>query len=281
MSDVLKQWLKAKLTSLVSVQSASIGKEPDLVAHLWSGVRIRIYLIHQPVKTRAIKRAVQDASNIGVGTMFIVAANLLPPSGTRFIPDEWLQAIHALSGDQIYAFQHTKQGPELIQTHFEPMGGVAKWEMQYGPHFTFNRLRFYTLSTRPRFIKGTWLVADFDSPAFWKDNDYRRHQQKERMKRRRATGNTHWHHWEGFQTWRDSHRGDSNPNTPMKTYLDACYENLGVKPDADRDSVKSAYRKLVREFHPDVSELPKDEAESRFKILTEAYEYIKSANNWQ
>jgi hypothetical protein len=29
-----------------------------------------------------------------------------------------------------------------------------------------------------------------------------------------------------------------------------------------------------------VSQLPKDEAETRFKLLSEAYEYIKFTNSW-
>ncbi|MEQ8674361.1 MAG: J domain-containing protein [Aggregatilineales bacterium] len=286
MSEILKKWLKPKLDSLMSVQKTVIGSEPGLVTHLWSGVKINIYIIDEPVKTRAIKRALQEATNVGIGSMFIVAAHLLPTKGIQFIPEEWLQAIHILSGEQLYSYQFGKEGPELTQLHLEPLGGLGKWEVQQGPAFNFNRLRFYSLSTKTRFIKGTWMVADFDSPAFWKDNDYRRHQEKERQQRHRATGNTHWHTWEGFQTWNSENRTNGNGNSqsatssPLKSYLDQCYDFLGVKSDAGFDEVRAAYRKIARQVHPDVSELPKEEAEVRFRIVTQAYEYIKSANNW-
>jgi curved DNA-binding protein CbpA len=62
--------------------------------------------------------------------------------------------------------------------------------------------------------------------------------------------------------------------------LEQCYANLGVKPDASKDEVKSAFRKLAIEVHPDTSELPKEEAEMRFKALSEAYDYIKTVNDW-
>lgn len=51
------------------------------------------------------------------------------------------------------------------------------------------------------------------------------------------------------------------------------YEILGVKPDATDASIKSAYRKLARKFHPDVSK--EAGAEDKFKSVNEAYEALK------
>ena len=53
------------------------------------------------------------------------------------------------------------------------------------------------------------------------------------------------------------------------------YEVLGVKPDATADEIKSAYRKLARKFHPDVSK--EKDAEEKFKELQEAHEVLKDA----
>lgn len=50
------------------------------------------------------------------------------------------------------------------------------------------------------------------------------------------------------------------------------YRTLGVDRSADDKTVKSAYRKLARKFHPDVSRA-KDSAE-RFKEINEAYEVL-------
>ena len=51
------------------------------------------------------------------------------------------------------------------------------------------------------------------------------------------------------------------------------YDVLGVKPDASAEDIRSAYRKLARKFHPDVSK--EKNAEERFKDINEAYEALR------
>jgi molecular chaperone DnaJ len=50
------------------------------------------------------------------------------------------------------------------------------------------------------------------------------------------------------------------------------YELLGVAKDADKNEIKRAFRKLAREWHPDVSK--HDNAEEKFKEIKEAYEVL-------
>ncbi len=51
------------------------------------------------------------------------------------------------------------------------------------------------------------------------------------------------------------------------------YDILGVKPAASEAEIKSAYRKLARKYHPDVSK--EKGAEEKFKGVNEAYEALK------
>ena len=51
------------------------------------------------------------------------------------------------------------------------------------------------------------------------------------------------------------------------------FKILGVSRNATDKEIKSAFRKLARQFHPDLH--PHDErAESKFKEINEAYEIL-------
>ena len=54
------------------------------------------------------------------------------------------------------------------------------------------------------------------------------------------------------------------------------YEVLGVAKGANADEIKKAYRKLARQYHPDVNK--SHDAEPKFKELNEAYEVLSDDN---
>ncbi len=51
------------------------------------------------------------------------------------------------------------------------------------------------------------------------------------------------------------------------------YSILGVKQGDDEKTIKTAYRRLARKYHPDVSKEP--DAEAKFKDLAEAWEVLR------
>ncbi len=52
------------------------------------------------------------------------------------------------------------------------------------------------------------------------------------------------------------------------------YEVLGVGKSATPDDIKSAYRRLARQYHPDVAKENPKAAEEKFKEVSEAYEVL-------
>ncbi len=55
--------------------------------------------------------------------------------------------------------------------------------------------------------------------------------------------------------------------------MNELYQRLGVAPSATADEVKKAYRKLAKQYHPDLH--PDDpQAERQFKEINEAYEIL-------
>ena len=51
------------------------------------------------------------------------------------------------------------------------------------------------------------------------------------------------------------------------------YEVLGIGRDANEADIKKAYRKLAKQYHPDVNPGDKD-AEAKIKEISEAYEVL-------
>ncbi len=70
-------------------------------------------------------------------------------------------------------------------------------------------------------------------------------------------------------------------NGHPKNTLDDAYKTLGVKRDDDMNTIKKAYRKLVRQYHPDIiksqgkSEDYIKEATVKTQEINQAYETIK------
>jgi len=60
--------------------------------------------------------------------------------------------------------------------------------------------------------------------------------------------------------------------TPKHDY----YKTLGVERNADDDSIRKAYRKLARKYHPDLNPGDKS-AESQFKDVQEAYDVLSDS----
>ena len=58
----------------------------------------------------------------------------------------------------------------------------------------------------------------------------------------------------------------------MKTQTKDYYRLLGVRPDATVLLIKKAYRKLAKQYHPDVNDSP--DAAERFREITEAYDTL-------
>lgn len=56
----------------------------------------------------------------------------------------------------------------------------------------------------------------------------------------------------------------------MKNY----YEILEINKSASKDEIKSAYKKLALKYHPDKNINNKEEAEKKFKEVSEAYEVL-------
>jgi len=54
--------------------------------------------------------------------------------------------------------------------------------------------------------------------------------------------------------------------------VETYYDILGVSPEATPEEVRAAYRKLVKQYHPDIN--PDPDAQERFIAIQQAYETL-------
>jgi len=55
------------------------------------------------------------------------------------------------------------------------------------------------------------------------------------------------------------------------------YSDLGVSRGADQSEIKTAFRKLARQYHPDVNDAP--DAAEKFQTASRAYEILGNEEN--
>lgn len=82
------------------------------------------------------------------------------------------------------------------------------------------------------------------------------------------------------KTYRRSYSSSSSYSSSMSSYYTSkAYKILGVDKNASADEIKSAYRTLVKKYHPDKYATQgieaMEKAEEQFQIITDAYEIIK------
>ncbi len=278
MNAQIIRWFCDQFIAIDSVRAARPVPDDIITIHTWSGVVIHVHLLDEAPKARSIKRIVQENSRVGIGTLFVIDAEWVPADGARVQPEEGLLALHALFKDKLYTYRLEDGQPRVGQVHFRAYGRGEDQEVWYGPDVDIKHLPCYRIwVSAPQSIKGNWLIANFGSDAFWKQADYTTGRDAFRRAQNGSTGK--YYTWSN-PGWTDRGGGHVTHAEPPETQLDRSYKALGLTREASDEEVKAAFRRLALEVHPDVSKLPKDEAEARFKSVYDAYAFIKSANGW-
>ncbi|KAL4389958.1 hypothetical protein HN51_010891 [Arachis hypogaea] len=96
----------------------------------------------------------------------------------------------------------------------------------------------------------------------------------------------HWQNenegWVGGSNKQQSTADNKNPKNLLgESFADLLsassgshYEFLGVSADADLEEIKTAYRRLSKEYHPDTTSLPLKSASEKFMKLREIYDVL-------
>ena len=126
---------------------------------------VHIYLIENPSTVYEIRGIVAANSAVGTYSLFILWCDLLlPVHGARYRPNDWMQALLALHGDKIYAFD-AYFGDDLFifPVYFE--GYSVERTIRHGAAIDATRLLGETVVTQAPDIAGVWRVGSFEARA--------------------------------------------------------------------------------------------------------------------
>jgi len=251
--DVKQAFCEAEGHTIFQAHSA------DLVVDTWMGARLHVHLIRQTPKVRDLKATLKDNTARSVGTLFVVTPELLPAPAQGVKIEDWQEALWWLNDGWIYSYQLHDNGLRLIQVHMTPTPLAEHFDVWHMLDFAIESV---AVRTRDLYqgLKGQWFIADIASVG------YKRKINQERRNQR-------FHYQSKYTQQPKTH---TIPSDRLAAYFDM----LGVPADASERDVKSAFRRLAMRYHPDVSALPRQEAERLIKELLEAYEAIKDHYGW-
>lgn len=278
MSDTVARWIRAIFAVVPDVRGASTEPDPsvvfkshqaDVVVATWMGARLYVYIIQQNPKVRDIKNILRDNSRSGIGSIFIVDKRLLPESNKVVTLNDWTQAFYTLNDGFIYTYYIQDDELKITQAHFTPSNSKDAYRVWYLPEFNIEKVTVRRKEINSGNVKGKWYLGDIASP------DYKRRMNDERVNQR--------YHYRTKYTQEIPHnRRNSNGSTGYTndSRLEQYYQMIGVEKGASEKEIKAAFRQMALRVHPDVSALPRQEANERIKQLNEAYEYIKGYHGW-
>ncbi|MGB1286436.1 MAG: DnaJ domain-containing protein [Aggregatilineales bacterium] len=277
MPTTVQNWLRQQFRNSRDVRSTTLEPDngtishtyrPDLAIQTWMGAQLYVYLLLTEPKVRDIKNILRQNSRDSIGTLFFITEDLVPEDGNRGRLTDWQEALKVLTGGYVYSLMLIDGLLQPVQVHFTSDSTHDEYHTWYLRDFTIENVTV----RRRKFdngIKGTWHIGDIASPEF-----------QRRVNNERANQRFHYRTQYTRQTEFGKKRQNREAANP-KSNLKAQYRILGLKPDADDTTVKAAFRRQAMNVHPDVSALPRGEAEKRMKVLLQAYEDIKHHRGWK
>lgn len=276
MTTAIMRELSRLFKAVPDVNRASTQPDPavifkshqaDLVVSTWMGSRLYVYVLTEIPKVRDIKNLLRENGRGGIGSLFLVSSGLLPANDSVVKLKEWQEALYALNDGFIYSYFIEKSEFKLRQVHFTPSMTGDEFRCWHLNDFTIENVTVRQRTVTQGNIRGNWHLGDIASPTY-----------KRRINHERASQRFH------YRTRYTQEIPGANPAggaiRARDDELAKYYALLGVDKDASEQDIKAAFRRMAMQVHPDVSALPRQEADRRIKELNQAYDYIKEFHGW-
>jgi len=250
--EALGEWLAQQFRALSSVRRCRIQPHwqqlqpseypPLLAVDTWMQATLFVYPQRHPPTVRELRRLLNHNTRAGVGTVVLLHRGNFPEQPTMKIPS-WLLALHSLSHERLFTFEESAPSFTLDRLHLIAHGPAGVSRLLWRCDVTFQRLAVIERVIRHGPLRGRWLSAELDCEN--QKEDY-----AAAARARRA------------------------PQHRLDPFTRESFSLLGLSASASDSEIRQAFRRLARETHPDVSDLPHAEAEARFRRIQVAYQHI-------
>jgi hypothetical protein len=290
------------------------SKNADAVMQLKNGRSVHIYVINRAIRIPEIIETCQTNTAKRIHTLFIIDGRMLPEDNSEVDPPHWMLALHALADGRIYAYWCDQRRCSIRPVHMEWRWGDEPRRFTYGPPIDISRLRTDRIDLASKYITGKFAIADFGEGQFWKKSDPNAGQehkyswrewsfggQKRAKEEPQQQESEPFDAWEAFRqnygepaggadpAWQAKRRqrqqqerrqrqqraygSSSNTRRPASDMRN--YTLLGVPVTASYDEVKQAYRKMAREFHPDLHPDKKEQYTAKMADINAAFDALR------
>lgn len=284
MKQPIAQWVQKQFSAVPDVRRASSNMEnamifqahdADVVVTTWMGAQLYVYILDHAPKIRDLRSILWENGRSGVGALFVVDQSLLPATDSVVRMVDWQDVLTELHDGFIYCYHIEDRQIHLEQAHFTPSNADPdEFRVWY-----FKDFQIENVSVRRRdlqkAVKGTFFVGDIASIAYKRRMNYERVNQRYHY-RTKYTQQVP----PGVGTGASNSSSNARPSKQRDDILLKYYAMLGVERNATETEIKAAFRRMAIKVHPDVSALPRQEANRRIKELNEAYDYIKQYHGW-
>lgn len=200
-----------------------------------SGEHAWIHLIESSIPLAEVQGTLAANRENALYTLFLFWADrMLPAHDQLYEPDEWMRPLLSLHGDMLYGYEVHARDIMIFPVYFEGKGRLR--HIRYG-----KAVEASTLTCRRK----SFNTMELDGV----------------------------HLWVGFNDGSTGHHANQEALvTPPPHPLERFYTVLGVAVGADLRAIKRAYRRLAREYHPDLNSDPA--ATARMQAINDAYKRL-------
>jgi hypothetical protein len=281
--------------------------QADLRIDLADGKALAIYVINRAIRLPEIRERLEQNTRNKWYTLFVIDGRMMPADQSDIEPPPWMAALHALCNGRIYGYWCDGRKVNIRPIHMDWKWGKTPRSVAYGPEIDVDKLRGEITYSASKYLTGYYAIADFGEGTFWKkqepysDQQFKYSWRQWSYSNRKQTAEPQddenaWDTWDEFerqygavgedaefwrtsrgkrQSWDDSANHQREHGSVFRTPLkNNPYVVLGVAQTATFDEIKAAYRRMAREYHPDMHPNEKDKYTSKMADINAAFEAL-------